>query len=378
MIIAIDDDSATLELIEGALKDDGHKVVTFKNAKTALDWIGKQPEPDLIISDISMPLMDGFEFKKYLNRLFPNKNIPFLFLSSRSKTDDIVQGLDLGADDYIVKPVHPKILRAKIRSVMRTFKRYSIPMFTGDLAKFPFVKILQFCEMRKMFGHVEIISEKINTSIKFEAGEFIYGNDEQNDKTIEDLMELNNGIFKIFSTPVNFSEIEYASVTPEPAFKNTKHHVTNPSSSITPMGRLSAIKAGSKTFQIQTEALLKPEIKVVTIVVLDGRTVLKKLSDPLNSSLDITKIINTQHETIEKEVKEKLFAKIKNSQKTASSTSKENYNKLFENGLDEFMAKNYSMAVKYWKKAMRIAPENKALKVNLEIAENKLNNTNRK
>ena len=384
MILLVDDDLDVLELLRGAIEKDGHRTTTFLDAAMALRWLDEHREVALIISDVSMPIMDGFTFKREYSRRYPNRHVPFLFLSSRTGADDVAAGLDLGADDYLNKPVHPKVLRAKIRAVLRRTRTYSVPIFRGDISKFPFVKLLQFCESLKLNGDVVVEGGGVEATVRLTAGEFEYGESAVGDEIFEQLLELKEGTFEIHADKVDFSEIEFASsiapgspisdqatsssIEAEGALSgDAGEALTSP-----PMGQLSAIKVGERTFQLQTEVNLSSPIRTVTIVVLDGRTLLKRESEPLGSDADFTALIRQQHESVEEEVREQLSRRLKDKAKTEDESPRSVFNRLFEEGTDEFMRRNYEAAVRVWEEAGVLDPDNKALNVNLQIARRKL------
>ncbi len=118
MILAVDDEPVFLLLIQEALKDLGLVVETFQDAEEALDRAAEEA-PELVISDVRMPKLDGFQFQEALQKLHPAVQVPFIFLSSEADTVDLVRGLDAGADDYLIKPIAPKLLEAKVRALLR-------------------------------------------------------------------------------------------------------------------------------------------------------------------------------------------------------------------------------------------------------------------
>ena len=130
MILAVDDDQVSLLLIEAALQDLGVEVETFLDVDSALDRAAKDV-PGLVISDIHMPKLDGFQFRKALERLHPEHAIPFIFLSSQASTSDFIRGLDAGADDYLTKPIDPKLLEAKVKALLRRGLKRRSPSDAG-------------------------------------------------------------------------------------------------------------------------------------------------------------------------------------------------------------------------------------------------------
>lgn len=367
MIVIVDDEPDVLELISSILGEAGHPTQTFERAEEALEWLSTG-DVTLILSDVSMPTMSGFAFKQEYERRFPNRPVPFLFLSSHSEPQHIVHGLELGADDYLTKPAHPEVLRAKIDAVLRRQQRYAVPIFHGDLSRFPFVKLLQFCETRGLTGEVAVQRDEFSAKVRFQGGELVY--DERTEAALEQLVDLDSGTFQIHAQPVSFQEIEFASaVAPK-----TDAPTLSPESR--PMGQLSGVKAGSRTFQIQTEVVSHPEPRVVTIVILDGRTVLKRVSDPLlpSATEDHTALIRTQHTAVETEVRDKLD-QLGKARDAGTESVKERFNRLFEQGHDAYLTGNYEAARTAWEEARGLDPDNKALTVNLEILEKKLAST---
>ena len=83
---------------------------------------------DLISSDIMMPEMDGFEFRSRVNDLNGMKNTPFIMITARALEEDKLKGFQLGIDDYITKPIKPKVLVSKIKSLLRRLKTQSDPI----------------------------------------------------------------------------------------------------------------------------------------------------------------------------------------------------------------------------------------------------------
>ncbi len=114
-LLVVEDDPAMLVALRDILEGAGYKVSTAANGEAALDVLGSE-EPSLILSDISMPVMDGIElFNKVRKR--PNGTaIPFIFLTARGTREDIFAGKSLGADDYITKPVTSQELLAAVQA----------------------------------------------------------------------------------------------------------------------------------------------------------------------------------------------------------------------------------------------------------------------
>jgi two-component system alkaline phosphatase synthesis response regulator PhoP len=117
VILIVDDEVDILEMLKYNLEKEGYSVLTAKNGKTALDEVRKTP--DLIVLDVMMPEMDGWEVCKRLKRDQRSADIPVLFLTAKGSEVDEVVGLELGAEDYIVKPISVRKLLARIKAILR-------------------------------------------------------------------------------------------------------------------------------------------------------------------------------------------------------------------------------------------------------------------
>jgi DNA-binding response OmpR family regulator len=118
-ILIIDDDAKLNQLLKDFLKDFGFDVVTATHPAKGLKAL-KQASPDLVILDIMLPEMDGFEVCRAIRQ---TSNVPIIMLTARGEVTDKVVGLELGADDYLAKPFEPRELVARIQSVLRRTKQ---------------------------------------------------------------------------------------------------------------------------------------------------------------------------------------------------------------------------------------------------------------
>lgn len=115
LILIVDDVIENLKLLLNICQMEGYRVAVASNGKQAIETaIGKHP--DLILLDIQMPEMDGFEVCEILKGTKSTKSIPVLFLTAKNETEDIVKGLDLGAVDFITKPFYKRELMARIKT----------------------------------------------------------------------------------------------------------------------------------------------------------------------------------------------------------------------------------------------------------------------
>ncbi|WP_026629447.1 response regulator transcription factor [Dyadobacter alkalitolerans] len=117
-VLVVDDDSDIVELLEYNLIKEGYSVVTASNGKKAIE-IAKTFIPDLILLDIMMPQLDGIETGRILRSNPEIKNTYILFLTARSEEYSEVAAFDVGADDYITKPIKPRALMSRINALFR-------------------------------------------------------------------------------------------------------------------------------------------------------------------------------------------------------------------------------------------------------------------
>ena len=116
LILLVEDDPAQLEPLQAALSQVGHIVDAFEDGETA-QWLTKEKEYDLLILDWMLPKVSGIELCRQYRRL--GNTAPVLMLTAKDTTVDKVNGLDAGADDYIVKPVDVLELLARVRALGR-------------------------------------------------------------------------------------------------------------------------------------------------------------------------------------------------------------------------------------------------------------------
>lgn len=117
-IFVVDDEEDIRELLRYNLIQDGHRVSTFENGSLCLKAIEVE-KPHLILLDVMMPLMDGIEVCEALKNNPENEDIIICFLTARSEDYSQIAGLEAGGDDYISKPIKPKVLLSRIHALLR-------------------------------------------------------------------------------------------------------------------------------------------------------------------------------------------------------------------------------------------------------------------
>lgn len=117
-VLIVEDDAEIADLIRFHAEREGYRARVARAGREALEQVAKR-RPDLLVLDIMLPDLDGLEVTRRLKREASTSGIPILILSARGEESDIVAGLELGADDYVTKPFSPRVLIARVRSLLR-------------------------------------------------------------------------------------------------------------------------------------------------------------------------------------------------------------------------------------------------------------------
>jgi two-component system alkaline phosphatase synthesis response regulator PhoP len=123
-ILLVDDEPDILEIVGYNLAQEGYKITTATNGKEAISK-AKSVLPDLIIMDVMMPEMDGIEACEAIRKIPELEKVIITFLTARNEDYTQVAGFDAGADDYIAKPIKPKLLVSKVNALLRRFTEQS-------------------------------------------------------------------------------------------------------------------------------------------------------------------------------------------------------------------------------------------------------------
>lgn len=121
-LLVVDDEEDILELVRYTLVREGYQVKCATTGEEALDRACSEPV-DLVVLDLMLPGIDGLEVARKLKQGNGTRGIPVVMLTAKGEETDVVTGLELGADDYITKPFSPRILTARIRTVLRRHSR---------------------------------------------------------------------------------------------------------------------------------------------------------------------------------------------------------------------------------------------------------------
>lgn len=158
----VDDEPMVLEVVTTYLERDGYQVVTATGGAAAIAAIS-ETKPDLVVLDVMLPEIDGFDI---LGRIRRSSNTPVILLTARTEETDRVLGLELGADDYVVKPFSPRELTARVRSVLRRAQ----PRRTAEVLEFGELQIDGASREVTLAGEVVATTPKEFDLLVFLAG----------------------------------------------------------------------------------------------------------------------------------------------------------------------------------------------------------------
>ena len=130
-ILVVDDEASIRRILETRLKMAGYSVVTAEDGEEAVELFNKV-NPDLVILDVMMPKMDGYGVTREIRRV---SDVPIIILTALGDVSERITGLELGADDYVIKPFSPKELEARVKAVLRRTVAKDITVPTGKTTK---------------------------------------------------------------------------------------------------------------------------------------------------------------------------------------------------------------------------------------------------
>ncbi len=130
-ILVVDDEASIRRILETRLKMAGYNVVTAEDGEEAVELFNKT-NPDIVILDVMMPKMDGYGVTREIRRV---SDVPIIILTALGDVSERITGLELGADDYVIKPFSPKELEARVKAVLRRTVSKDIAIPTGKTTK---------------------------------------------------------------------------------------------------------------------------------------------------------------------------------------------------------------------------------------------------
>ncbi len=212
-ILIVEDEPGMIELLTVALEDEGYNISIANNGQQGLRKV-EEESPDLIISDVMMPDMNGYDFCQQLRENPKTAAIPFIFLTAKKDVSDRVRGLNLGADDYISKPFHVVEVVARIKTLMMRVKRArpaaaqpaamtteSEAAFAGDLEKMSIGEVVQTITLTRKNGRLLVVNGAKRGEVYFQDAMVTYADVDRKkgEEAVYRLLSWKNGQFKFDS-----------------------------------------------------------------------------------------------------------------------------------------------------------------------------------
>ncbi len=172
-ILVVDDEENIRHLLRLAFEDD----FDVREARDGEDALGEALswKPDLVISDIMMPKLDGYGLYRKLKGRPETASVPFVFLSAKKDVEERVVGIEMGADDYITKPFSIKELKAKVKSIIKKANDLKVRgSLEGLLSEVDLVEIIQLLEMGRKTGMLMLETAENNGNIYFVDGQPLF------------------------------------------------------------------------------------------------------------------------------------------------------------------------------------------------------------
>lgn len=210
-ILLVDDDPAVLDIISLTLKGAGYTVVTAKDGKEALVKVfsdsawGENGFPDLIVSDIMMPGMDGYEFCEKVKKNPAIRHIPFIFLTAKTAPGDRAKALFLGCQRYLTKPCRRKELLQVVNERLvdaeqtKALLAETDPVMEGDLSKTSILSLVDLFLIGGWSGNIHLAKAGEAGSLEFFKGDVVRANWSEKDgqEALRLILELKEGSFML-------------------------------------------------------------------------------------------------------------------------------------------------------------------------------------
>ena len=170
-VLVADDDPLALQLMRDGLAKLSVTILEARDGEEVMR-LAKAEGPDLILLDVMMPRLDGFQVAALLKQDPATAEIPVIFVSALGAPKDKVRGLNLGAEDYLAKPIHPEELRARVQMVLRRIQpsRRGVPMASGQLEAMNLLSLIQMFEGERRTARLLLTRGDAQGEIVFEDG----------------------------------------------------------------------------------------------------------------------------------------------------------------------------------------------------------------
>ena len=204
-IIFIDDEPNILKLYSAILRNNGFEVTEFNEAKEAVRFLQQTDETvDLIIADVNMPEMSGIQFLEHIKKIPKFSSIPLIFLSALSDGAIQMNAFDLGAVDYLTKPVKKELFLSKIRALLQSYslkKMEDVIFLEGTKGEKEIDEIISICEAEKLTGYALLYHNKKIGILYFAGGmlEKIEYDEHEDADAFEKLRQWKDYYFAVFN-----------------------------------------------------------------------------------------------------------------------------------------------------------------------------------
>ena len=158
-IYVIEDEDSISKLITLYLSKENMKSKAFANAEDALQSLKNDPRPNLIILDLNLPGMSGFDFLNELRKAYQKEIPPVMILSARDTDEDIIKGLGYGADEFVTKPFSPGVLMARIKAILRR-QSFNTDKIEEYIQFGPYTLLLSSCVLKKNSQKIQLSSKE--------------------------------------------------------------------------------------------------------------------------------------------------------------------------------------------------------------------------
>ena len=202
-VLIVDDSVVVLSILKDQFVKEGYRVFLARNGVEGLH-IALREHPDVIISDIEMPEMDGWEMCEHVRALPETTNIPFIFLTQYKDVPLKIKGLKLGADDYLTKPFSKEEISARVEAIIRKKKEMEEKvLMSGSLKAMGLPELLQVYEMNKKTAVMKFTGKHLG-EIYFLNGEIVHAvtPTKQGEEAIYEMLKYEDAEFIIAPFPV--------------------------------------------------------------------------------------------------------------------------------------------------------------------------------
>jgi two-component system sensor histidine kinase/response regulator len=221
-ILLVDDEESLLDIVGSVLEAENFGVLTARSVDKAIEHLNATT-PDIIISDITMPGKNGFDFFAYVRSLPHLQHVPFLFLSAHSDSESVVAGKEMGSDDYLTKPVDFHLLLSSIRGKLKRKEQLSVAAnYHADKMKNEIFRLITH-EMRtpltSILGATEMLSDPQSAYSQKELTEFL--------RMLQNSSKRLNTMVDDFLTATKIESGEIAREMEVKEYRITPFHVVN-------------------------------------------------------------------------------------------------------------------------------------------------------